>query len=105
MASVLPRVLVVSLIAAAATGAIANDFPTQARVEFVRDCVRTSEGSSEEALYKCSCTIDEIAARVDYETWVNLSTVANATPIAGERGGAMRDLKDARKSIDRYRAL
>jgi hypothetical protein len=83
----------------------ANDFPTQARVEFVLDCMRTSKVSAQESIYKCSCAIDDIATKVDYATWVELSTIANATTIAGERGGVMRDLKDGRKIIASFREL
>ena len=83
----------------------ANDFPTRARVEFVLDCMRTSKVSAQESIYKCSCAIDEIAAKIDYATWVELATVANATTIAGERGGVMRDLKDGRKLISSFREL
>ena len=83
----------------------ANDFPTQARVEFVLDCMRASKVSEQESIYKCSCAIDSIAAKIDYATWVELSTIANATTIAGERGGVMRDMKDGRKIIASYREL
>ena len=83
----------------------ANDFPTQARVEFVLDCMRQSKAPPQESMYKCSCAIDNIAAKIDYATWVELSTVANATTIAGERGGVMRDLKDGRKMIASFREL
>ena len=83
----------------------ANDFPTQARVEFVLDCMRTSKVSAQESLYKCSCAVDDIAAKIDYATWVELSTIANATTMAGERGGVMRDLKDGRKMIASFREL
>ena len=83
----------------------ANDFPTQARVEFVLDCMRSSKVSPQESMYKCSCAIDSIAAKVDYATWVDLATVANATTMAGERGGVMRDLKDGRKMIASFREL
>ena len=82
-----------------------NDFPTRARVEFVLECMRSSKASAEEAMYKCSCAIDEIAGKVDYATWVELSTVANATTIAGERGGVLRDMKDGRKLTASFREL
>ena len=71
----------------------ANDFPTRARVEFVLTCMRESKAPQQESMYKCSCAIDAIAEKVSYSTWVDLSTVANATTIAGERGGVMRDMK------------
>ena len=83
----------------------ANDFPTRARVEYVLTCMRESKTSQQESMYKCSCAIDAIAAKVSYDAWVDLSTVANGTTIAGERGGVMRDLKDGRKLIASFREL
>jgi hypothetical protein len=83
----------------------ANDFPTHARVDFVLACMRDHPAIGQEAIYKCSCAIDAIANQVNYETWVDLSTVANAMTIAGERGGVMRDLKDGRKMATRYREM
>ena len=104
-AQVVAIVLVAVSPAGAATPPRGNDFPTQARVEFVLDCMRSSKLPEHEALYKCSCAIDAIARKVDYATWVDLGTVANATTIAGERGGVMRDMKDGRKLIGSYREL
>jgi hypothetical protein len=83
----------------------ANDFPTQARVEFVLTCMRESKAPQPEAMYKCSCAIDAIADKVTYSQWVDLSTVANGITIAGERGGVMRDMKDGRKLAASFREL
>jgi hypothetical protein len=83
----------------------ANDFPTTARVEFVLECMKNSKASAHEMVYKCSCAVDNIASKVSYETWVDLSTVAMGTTIAGERGGVIRDMKDGRKLINTYRDL
>ena len=83
----------------------ANDFPTRARVEFVLACMSESKSPQQESMYKCSCAVDAIADAVDYATWVDLGTIANATTIAGERGGVMRDMKDGRKMITSYREL
>jgi len=85
--------------------AVANDFPTRARVDYVLSCMQDNRMSPQESMYKCSCAIDAIAAKVRYRDWVDLSTVANGVTIAGERGGVMRDLKDARKLIGSYRKL
>lgn len=85
--------------------AIANDFPTTARVEFVLDCMKNSKVSPNEMVYKCSCAIDNIASKVKYDAWVDISTVALGTSIAGERGGVIRDMKDGRKVINQYRDL
>jgi len=85
--------------------ALANDFPTRARVEYVIACMEETKAPPTEAMYKCSCAIDAIADKVRYSEWVELSTVANGITIAGERGGAMRDIKDGRKLIAAYRKL
>jgi hypothetical protein len=98
----LASALLLALVPALAHG---NDFPTQARVEFVLDCMRENPAMAQEALYKCSCAIDAIAAKVKYDAWVDLSTVANGITIAGERGGVMRDIKDGRKIVASFRDL
>ena len=85
--------------------AVANDFPTRARVEFVLTCMRESKVSPQESMYKCSCAIDVIADKVHYSDWVDLSTISNGITIAGERGGVMRDLKDGRKLIASFKDL
>ena len=67
--------------------------------------MRTSKELPQASIYKCSCAIDAIATKVDYARWVELSTIANATTIAGERGGVVRDMKDGRKIIAAFREL
>jgi hypothetical protein len=105
------RLLSCALLAGCASAALAqsnppaNDFPTQARVEFVLECMQKGRAPMQEMLYKCSCTIDRIAEEVKYDRWVDLYTVANATSIAGERGAPIRDIPDGRKQINAYRDL
>ena len=101
------RLACVGMIAAAAClGAWANDFPTNARVEYVMKCVREQPAAREqEAMYKCSCAVDAIAERMSYDEWVDASTVANAITIAGERGGVVRDMKDGRKIAASWREV
>jgi hypothetical protein len=98
-------VLLLACAAGASSGAFANDFPTQARVDYVLTCMRANPDLAQAAVYKCSCAIDAIAGEVSYDQWVDLATVANAITIAGERGGALRDMKDGRNMIARYREI
>jgi hypothetical protein len=42
---------------------------------------------------------------VSYDEWVEITTVAKAMTIAGERGGELRDMKDGRKIAGTYRTL
>ena len=99
------RLVPVLLLALVPGLATASDFPTHARVDFVLACMRDNPSMGQEAVYKCSCAIDAIAAKVTYDEWVELSTVANGTTIAGERGGVMRDIKDGRKIIASFREM
>lgn len=95
---------VAAMLSICCSAAWANDFPTQARVEYVTACMREQpQLEAKEAMYKCSCAVDAIAERMSYDEWVNVSTVANAITIAGERGGAVRDMKDGRKIASSYR--
>jgi len=98
------RYLLLAMLCAAQSAA-ANDFPTRARVDFVLNCMKDAKTSPQESMYKCSCAIDAIAARVHYREWVDLATIADGITIAGERGGVMRDMKDGRKLIASYRKL
>lgn len=104
----LARFLIGACLAVAAVASppvLANDFPTTARVEFVLQCIKQGKASVNEMVYKCSCAIDNIASKVDYDTWVDLSTVALGISIAGERGGVIRDMKDGRKLASQWRDL
>lgn len=73
------------------TIAHANDFPTQARVEYVLQCMNAHGGQSYDTLYPCVCAIDKIAAQLSFAeyTEAQVLTVLRRTP--GERGGVFRD--------------
>lgn len=52
----------------------ANDYPTAARADYVFACMATN-GQTQEALNRCSCAIDTIAAAVPYEAYEKAETV------------------------------
>jgi len=91
--------------AAPAADAARNDFPTVDRVEYVQECMREHPGSRHEMLYKCSCTLDRIAAEVRYEEYVELWTAANAISIGGERGSQLRDAKVSQDMAKKFRSI
>ena len=47
---------------------ISNDFPTLARSEFVFACM-SSNANNRDFMAKCSCAVDEIAKRINYEEY------------------------------------
>ncbi len=77
---------------AAATGtAHANDFPTQARVEFVLQCVKDNGGETYKNLYGCICMIDNIAGQMSYSEFEEASTFGAMRMVPGERAGIFRE--------------
>ena len=101
----LPALLgVAGLCASPAVGADApvNDYPTVSRVEFVQECI-VKHGGKLENLYQCSCAIDRIANTLTYEEFVEASTYAKYSGLAGEGGGIFRDSDQARALAKRYR--
>ena len=85
--------------------AAGNDFPTVDRVEYVQECMRSHPGSRYEMLYKCSCTLDHIAAAVRYDEYVELWTAANAISIGGERGAQLRDAQVSQDMAKKFRSI
>jgi hypothetical protein len=90
---------------AAALPARANDFPTTERVLYVQDCMKANAGPFFEMLNKCSCAVDRIAAEVQYDDYVGMTTIVNAMTIGGERGNDLRDNETLKPQIKRYRDL
>jgi hypothetical protein len=70
---------------------LANDYPTQARVEYVLACMDAGGGQSYDTLYSCVCTIDKIAMKVDYDEFTAAQTLGFLRSTPGERGGVFRD--------------
>ena len=70
--------------------AAANDFPTAARADYVFGCM-ASNGQTQEALNRCSCSIDVIASLLPYERYVQAETVIRMRQVGGEKTAMFRD--------------
>jgi hypothetical protein len=68
---------------------LANDFPTEARADYVFACM-ASNGQTEEMLRRCSCSIDTIASILSYGDYVNAETVMRTMQVTGERVAGFR---------------
>lgn len=102
----LPRLFLVAFGLLSLAGlARANDFPTVDRVLYVHECMRNHPGPHFEMVNKCSCALDRLAAEVKYDDYVNMSTVANAISIGGERGNDLRDNETIKPQLQRWRTL
>src|SRR5262245_42074677 len=85
--------------------AYANDFPTQARVEFVLGCMNEQGGQNYDNLYKCVCVIDAIAGEMSHEEFTQAQVFSQLRSTAGERGGVFRDPDQARTLVDKLAAV
>lgn len=83
----------------------AHDYPTQARVEYVFDCMHRHGGENYDTLYKCSCSIDYIADHLSYDDYVTLDTYTRGEHAGGERPEVLREGDIARDSRAQLAAL
>jgi hypothetical protein len=92
--------LVLSLTPARA--ADVNDYPTEARADYVYVCMKTN-GETREALKRCSCSIDVIASLLPYERYEAAETVASMDLALGAVGNMFRNSPQAKAMSDDLR--
>ncbi len=80
-----------------------NDWPTQARVEYVFQCMREHGGQTYDNLYHCSCKADEVARRLNYQTYSEALVFKKLKSMPGERGGVFRDPPQSKILRDRLK--
>lgn len=84
--------LAAALAAAAPVHAQAvNDYPTNARAEYVFACMATN-GQTRDMLDRCSCAIDQIAEVLPYDDYVSAETVLRMQQTTGERAGMFKSM-------------
>ena len=69
-----------------------NDYPTDARVDYVFGCM-AANGQTRESLEKCSCSLDALAAIVPYDKYVEASTILSMRQGIGQRTTAFKATK------------
>ncbi|HET8995870.1 MAG TPA: hypothetical protein VFN42_04320 [Acetobacteraceae bacterium] len=66
----------------ALAGPSTNDYPTEARADYVFACMATN-GGTREALQRCSCVIDVIAGLLPYGDYEKAETVLRMRHLTG----------------------
>ena len=83
---------------------LVNDYPTQARVEYVMQCMhKYGEKNSYDTMYGCVCAVDKVAETIPYDNFVATSTLAVMINTPGEKGGVFRDAPGGRKAISAFK--
>ncbi|MGZ8217484.1 hypothetical protein [Methylomagnum sp.] len=81
-----------------------NDFPTQARVEYVMQCMAEKGGQNLDNMYHCVCAIDKIAAHMGYQEYSEALTFTYMFDTPGEKGGEFRDPPQSKALRDKLKA-
>jgi hypothetical protein len=100
--AVVAAILLWSSAASLRADPVMHDYPTQARVEYVNECI-AKNGGKLSSLYQCSCVIDQIAKRLTYDDFVEAGTYANYSTLPGERSGVFRDFDKAQELAKLFR--
>ncbi len=77
--------------AARAEGEVQNDYPTEARADYVFGCM-ASNGQTREALHRCSCSLDVIASILPYDRYVDAETVLSMRAGIGRQATFFRSV-------------
>ncbi len=76
-----------------------NDYPTEARADYVYVCMKTN-GETRDALKRCACSIDVIASLLPYERYEAAETVASMDQSLGAVGMMFRNSPQAKSMSD-----
>jgi hypothetical protein len=81
-----------------------NDYPTETRADYVMGCMAVN-GNTHEALMKCSCAIDTIAALMPYSHYEQAETALSLQRGGGVGGrvGLFRDPPQIKAVIEELR--
>jgi hypothetical protein len=75
-----------------AAAELENDYPTEARADYIFGCM-AANGQSRESLSRCSCSLDALAALLPYDKYVQASTVLSLRQGIGQRTTAFKSTK------------
>ncbi|WP_374547561.1 hypothetical protein [Rhodoblastus sp.] len=76
--------------ACAAEADPANDYPTEARADYVFACM-AANGQTREALHKCACSQDVLATILPYDKYVEAETVLSMRQGVGLTANVFRN--------------
>ena len=68
-----------------------NDYPTEARADYVFGCM-AANGQTQDALKNCSCSIDVIASILPYDRYVDAETILSIRQGVGVRANFFRNV-------------
>ena len=76
-----------------------NDYPTVARADYVFACMQVN-GQTRDALQRCSCSIDAIAALLPYDKYEEAETVMRVRQRGGKNASMFLSTPQLRTMVD-----
>lgn len=95
-------ILIAAIWGGSASAQAVNDYPTNARADYVFVCMSTN-GQTRDMLDKCACAIDQIATVLTYDDYVKAETVLSMRQVGGERAGMFRQGTAVNEMVAAYR--
>ena len=68
---------------------VINDFPTVARADYIFACMQTN-GQTRDALERCSCSVDAVAAIIPYAEYESTQTIMSVGQRPGDNAEIFR---------------
>ena len=100
LASIVAAAVMVS--ASAEAAGLVNDYPTNARADYVFGCMKAN-GDTRTSLEQCSCSIDVIATILPYERYVEAEAVLSLSQVPGRFGAQFRSPEPAKAAVNALR--
>jgi len=91
-----------ALVLGAQAAAQTNDYPTEARADYVFACMKT-HGDTQVALRQCSCSIDIIATLLPYDRYVTAQTVLSLAQVPSRFGAMFRGPEPTKEAVKNLR--
>ena len=80
----------------------ANPYPTETTADYVIGCM-AANGQTQDALRRCSCSIDAIASVLPFEIYERAETVLRMRNATGESASLFRETPMLHETVDRMR--
>lgn len=82
----------------------AHDYPTEVIGDYLFACM-ASNGQTQDALQKCSCSIDVISSILDHEAYGEAETILSMRQVrgGGEKMALFRETKKAKDAVAKLR--
>ncbi|MEO1543927.1 MAG: hypothetical protein AAFR75_07910 [Pseudomonadota bacterium] len=75
-----------------------NDYPTNARADYVFACMQVN-GQTRETLNRCSCSIDRIADLLPFDDYEQAETIMSVVQQGGEKVGMFRTYGPLKETV------